>query len=98
MYDTSGKRKILMMDAVYKRRVENNKDAKAPAKFTHTITGLGGAHYYLGGPQQARPPEGQFKPGTRVKLVRKNGSYSVVQSEIGITAHVATAALKPIGK
>ncbi|MBC8324727.1 MAG: DUF1579 domain-containing protein [Verrucomicrobia subdivision 3 bacterium] len=99
MYDVSGKRKILMMEAVYKRRVEKNiKDAKAPAKFTHTIVGLSGAHYYLGGPQQARPPEGQFKPGTRIKLVRKNGSYSIVQSETGITAHVSNTALKPIGR
>ncbi len=98
MYDTSGNRKVLIMEAIYKRRVEKNNNAKAPAKFTHTIAGLGGVYYYLGGPQQARPPEGQFKPGTRVTLVRKNGSYSVVKSETGITAHVATAALKPIGK
>ena len=98
MYDTSGKRKVLIMEAVYKRRVEKINNAKAPARFTHTIAGLGGVYYYLGGPQQARPPEGQFKPDTRVTLVRKNGSYSVVKSETGITAHVATAALKPIGK
>ena len=66
--------------------------------FVGPIAGLGGVHYYLGGPQQARPPEGKFKLGTRVKLVRKAGSYSIVQSETGITAHVATAALKPIGE
>ena len=72
--------------------------------FTHLdeagkeIAGPFGAVYYLGGPQQARPPEGRFKPGTRVRLVRKNGSYSVVQSENGITAHVATGALKAIGE
>jgi len=99
MYDTSGKQKILMMEAAYKRHVEKiNKDAKAPTKFTHTIVSPVGAHYYLGGPQQARPPEGKFKPGTRVKLVRNAGSYSVVQSESGITAHVATAALKKLTK
>jgi hypothetical protein len=100
MYDTSGKRKMLMMEAVYKRRAEEKiiKGAKFNGPFTHTITSLGGVHYYLGGPQQARPPEGQFKPGTRVTLVRKNGSYCVVKSETGITAHVATTALKPIGK
>ena len=98
MYDTSSKRKVLIMEAVYKRRVKKINNAKASARFTHTIAGLGGVYYYLGGPQQARPPEGQFKPGTRVTLVRKNGSYSVVKSETGITAHVATAALKPIGK
>jgi hypothetical protein len=100
MYDTSGKRKVLMMEAVYKRRANEKiiNGAKSKGPFTHTIAGLGGVHYYLGGPQQARPPEGKFKLGTRVKLVRKAGSYSIVQSETGITAHVATAALKPIGE
>jgi len=31
-------------------------------------------------------------------LIRNAGSYSVVQSETGITAHVSTAALKTINK
>jgi hypothetical protein len=100
MYDTSGKHKTLMMEAIYKQRANQKiiNDLKFNSPFTHTIAGLGGVYYYLGGPQQARPPEGKFKPGTRIKLVRKAGSYSVVQSETGITAHVATAALKPIGE
>ena len=99
MFDVQGKKETLIMEAVYKRRIGKiKKGAKFNDPFTHTIAGLGGVHYYLGGPQQARPPEGKFKPGTRVRLVRGAGSYSVVQSETGITAHVATAALKPIGK
>jgi len=99
MYDTSGKRKTLMMDAVYKRRVEKIiKDAKPLGHFTHTIRQLGGldSPYYINGPQQARPPDGRFKPGTFVRLVRTAGSYSVVKSETGITAHVASASLKKI--
>ena len=36
------------------------------------------------------------KAGTRVRLVRNADSYCVVQSETGITAHVATSALKLI--
>ena len=100
LYDTSSKRKTLMMEAVYKRRANEKiiNGTKFNGPFTHTIAGLGDVHYYLGGPQQARPPEGKFKLGTRVKLVRKSGSYSIAQSETGITAHVATAALKPIGE
>ena len=99
MFDVQDKKETLIMEAVYKRRIGKiKKGAKLNDPFTHTIAGLGGVHYYLGGPQQARPPEGKFKPGTRVRLVRGAGSYSVVQSETGITAHVATAALKPIGK
>ncbi len=102
MFDVQGKKETLIMEAVSKRRVDKKKpkrkDAQLKAPFTHTIAGLGGTHYYLTGPQQARPPEGKFKTGTRVRLVRGAGSYSVVQSESGITAHVATAALKKIAK
>lgn len=97
MFMVEGKKEILTMEAVYKRRPEK-KDAKLEAPFTHTIAGLGGAHYYLTGPQQARPPEGKFKPGTRVRLVRGAGSYSQVTSETGVTAFVATAALKKLAK
>ena len=99
MYDVQGKNEKLIMEQVCRRRpVKINFNAKVKGPFTHEIAGLGGVHYYLTGPQQARPPEGKFKPGTRVRLVRKNGSYSVVQSENGITAHVATGALKAIGE
>ena len=61
---------------------------------THIITA--DTVYYMSGPQQARPPEGKFKTGTKVTLVQKAGSYSVVRSESGIQAHVSTDALKPI--
>ena len=87
------------MEAVYKRRVGKiKKDAGVKGPFTHQIAGLGGVHYYLIGPQQARPPEGKFKPGTRVRNVRGAGSYSQVASETGVTAFVAPAALQPIKK
>ena len=99
LYDVQGKKETLIMEQVCKRRVGAIKlKTRVKGPFTHEIAGPFGAVYYLGGPQQARPPEGRFKPGTRVRLVRKNSSYSVVQSETGITAHVATAALKPIAE
>lgn len=31
--------------------------------------------YYKHGPQQASPPDGTLKPGTKVKLLRDEGSY-----------------------
>ena len=97
MYDVQGENEKLIMESVSKRRVRKlNLNTKIKGPFTHEIDGTFGATYYLGGPQQARPPEGRFKPGTRVRLVRNAGSYCVVQSETGITAHVATSALKPI--
>ena len=99
MYDVVGKKEKLIMEAVYKRRLAKpKKDTRIKGPFSHLIAGLTGANYYLTGPQQARPPEGKFKPGTRVKLLRNAGSYSQVQSETGVTAYVATGALKPIKK
>ena len=64
-------------------------------RFTHTI-GSVNEYYYVGGPQQARPSEGAFSKGTKVRLVRDAGSYSLVQSETGITAYVTTGCLKKI--
>ena len=50
--------------------------------------------YYLTGPQQARLPDGYFEKGTRVRLVSGAGSYSVVESETGVTAYVPTDSLE----
>ena len=65
--------------------------------FTHLIQSTG-EQYYLNGPQQAQAADGSFPKGTRVKLIREAGSYSIVLSESGITAHVTTGCLKQIGK
>ena len=63
--------------------------------FTHVIA-FSGTHYYLTGPQQARPPDGTFVEGTRLALVRDSGSYSLVTSESGITAYVSTGSFRLI--
>ena len=65
--------------------------------FTHVIH-TAKEQYYLNGPQQAQAADGNFPKGTRVKLIREAGSYSIVQSESGITAHVTTGCLQQIGK
>ena len=99
MYDVQGENEKLIMEAVYRRRVVKlGLNAKVEGPFTHEIGGPFETVYYLTGPQQARPPEGKFKPGTRIRLLRNAGSYSQVQSEGGVTAYVATGALKPIKK
>ena len=99
MYDVQGKNEKLIMEQGCRRRpVKITFNTKVKGSFTHEIAGLGGVHYYLTGPQQARPPEVKFKSGTRIRLLRNAGSYSQVQSESGITAYVATGALKPIKK
>ena len=54
--------------------------------------------YYIGGPQQAKPADGNLKKGTRVRLVREAGSYSLIETENGIVAYVATTSLQRIDK
>jgi hypothetical protein len=61
---------------------------------THVITY--DTHYYMDGPQQARPPEGMFKAGTKVQLLRDAGSYSLVCAANGTTAYVTTDALRAL--
>lgn len=52
--------------------------------------------WYAEGPQQARPPDGVLQAGTRVRLVAHNGSYSVVETVTGQTAHLASGALRAL--
>ena len=63
---------------------------------THVVTA--DTVYYMSGTQQARPPEGTFKAGTKVTLVQNAGSYSLVRSAGGVRAYVSTASLKAIEK
>jgi hypothetical protein len=50
--------------------------------------------YYLDGPQQARPPDGTLKAGTKVMVIEDAGSYCRVRSEDGIVAFIAADAIK----
>ncbi len=52
--------------------------------------------YYTDSPAQTRPPDGNLEPGTRVRLLRKAGSYVLVGSEAGIRAYVVADAIKPL--
>ncbi len=49
--------------------------------------------YYIGGPQQSRPPEGQFEAGTRVIVAEDNGAYLLVTDKKGLTAWVTADAV-----
>lgn len=61
---------------------------------THVVTS--DAEYYVGGPQQARPPDGTFRAGTMVSIVEEAGSYTLVRSKNGITAYIAADVLRPL--
>ena len=74
----------------------------ADVSFTHVITAE--SPYYTSGPQQGRPPDGDFLVGTKVNLAKGDdgsdaptiGSYTLVESEDGIEAYVLTEALEAI--
>jgi hypothetical protein len=74
----------------------SNKQAEpAPKKsFTHVVTG--DSEYYVGGPQQASPPDGTFATGTKVRLIKNAGSYSIVESATGVQAYVSTDAIREV--
>ncbi len=81
-------------DRVGGRGNGNAEVAPASADLTHLVNA--DTEYYRDGPQRARPPDGTFAGGTRVRLVQGAGSYSLVTSETGITAYVALGSLEPI--
>jgi len=62
------------------------------SEFSHVIAAE--TEYYTTGPQQGRPPDGTFQAGTKVSVVENAGSYSIVESENGVRAYVATDSLK----
>jgi hypothetical protein len=53
--------------------------------------------YYANGPQQGRAPDGKFTPGTKVRLLRRSGSYSLVQTAEGKRVYVSADVLQPAG-
>ncbi|MEQ8667773.1 MAG: SH3 domain-containing protein [Pirellulales bacterium] len=63
---------------------------------SHVVTS--DAEYNAEGPQQARPPDGTFPNGTRVSIIEEAGSYTLVRSENGISAYVATAVLRQLAR
>ena len=73
---------------------EKPRSEQGAETYTHVVTA--DTVYYLGGPQQARPPEGTFTAGTRVVLIRDAGSYGQVRSETGVEAYVSSGSLQPI--
>lgn len=67
---------------------------KTAPSYSHVI--VHDTTYYLNGPQQAMPPQGTFKAGTKVNIIQSMGSYTRVQSESGIEAAVSTHSLQKI--
>jgi hypothetical protein len=55
-----------------------------------------GTVYYSGDPLHGHKPDGTFRRGTKVSLVHRVGNYSVVRSEDGVEAYVATHTLEPL--
>ena len=51
--------------------------------------------YYKNGPAQPMPPDGTFRKGTEVTVIKSLGSYDLVQAKDGTKAYVAKASLAP---
>jgi len=66
----------------------------SPKPFTHVVTV--DTHYYLSGPQQGRPPEGQLKTGTKIVILNDSGSYVLIKSEGGVEAYISKGSFKKI--
>ncbi len=45
--------------------------------------------YYTGGPQQARPADGEIEAGTKIKVIEDAGSYVLIETESGIKGFVS---------
>ena len=65
--------------------------ADAPADFTHVVQR--DVDYYVGGPQQTRPPNGTFAKGTKVRLIKAAGSSAQVRSKEGVIGFVIADSL-----
>lgn len=63
-------------------------------KYTHVVTFE--TNYYLSGPQQAMPPEGKLKAGTKIVIIQDAGSYSLVKSEEGVQAYISSGSFQPV--
>ena len=60
---------------------------------THRVTS--NTPYYESGPQQGRPPEGSFEPGTEVALLNDSaGSYVMVEAKDGRKGWIPKDALE----
>ncbi|PIR20444.1 MAG: hypothetical protein COV45_06640 [Deltaproteobacteria bacterium CG11_big_fil_rev_8_21_14_0_20_47_16] len=67
---------------------------KPSIPYTHVVSYE--TQYYLHGPQQAMPPQGKFRPGTKVIIIQDMGSYVRVKSDNGIEAAVSAESLRKI--
>ena len=56
------------------------------------------AQYYKNSPAQPMPPDGTWREGTKVTLVKSMGNYKLVESSDGTKAYVASDALGPAAK
>ena len=49
--------------------------------------------FYRTGPQQAMPPDGKFKAGTRIEVIQEAGSYTLVRAQDGREGYVSADAI-----
>jgi hypothetical protein len=77
------------------RALRDGKTDDKPTKLLWTHSVKKDSAFYLTGPQQGRPADGELAKGTRVRRIKEAGSYCQVQTEDGKIAYVSCDALKP---
>ncbi len=70
----------------------SSSSSEPEATYPYEITAE--VEYYTTGPQQGRPPDGTLPPGTKVDILRRTGSYSLVKSADGIEGYVSSDAVR----
>jgi hypothetical protein len=63
-----------------------------PETFGHLI--VQEVEYYASSPAQGRPPDGKFAAGTKVRIRRNTGGYSLVKTADGIEGYVSSDAVQ----
>ena len=69
----------------------SSNSATSRGSWTHVV--MHDEPYYLTGPQQGRPPDGNLVAGTHVRILEDGGSYARVETEDGLTAWVSKSAI-----
>ena len=80
------------------RTIRDHKDDVGPPDPAWTHVLKGDTAFYLTGPQQGRPADGQLVKGTKVRRIKDSGSYCQVRTEDGRTGYIACDAMKAVRK
>ncbi len=80
-------------NAIVKERPRQEASKDPNDVFTHQIETA--TEYYLIGPQQPQPRDGELSAGTNIRLLHDADSYVQVETEDGVRGYVSTGSVDP---